>query len=297
MKYILVLLLCGGMQAFAEDAERGTNPEASDTDNIITNVKMRAESGSKSKYSIASSLSYNTGSLEKPFGEKRGNLSGAAGSTDYTSLTGSLSGKYTLNAQESLFGGFGVRWITPTSADTPKGHTKVDADNPYLKYQYLYRWLGMQASFVFSQSYYTNANQVKNGYVTGTAISQYTAYDFGGSRFSVGAIPYLNLGFFNKHSAAKKATQSDYGFGVTPFVEYRVTDRLNVRTDTNVASFEHIRSEENDHTYFRQRVIQTFSVGYAITRDIYISPGVLWVVADPRNDRTTTWISSSINIF
>ncbi|NJM09665.1 MAG: hypothetical protein HC883_01840 [Bdellovibrionaceae bacterium] len=296
---IILLTLVMSFSIYAQEENAPAPAAAEDTDALITNIKMRAEAGSKSKYSLAFALGYNTGGLEKPFADKRPNLSGGKGSTDFTSLTGSVSGKYTFDAQKSVFAGLGVRWITPTQSHKPTAYTgdKVDADNPFVRYQYLYRWLGVQASASVSQTFYTASDLQNNGYVTGTSFSQYNAYDFGGSRFSVGFIPYLNLGFFNKDTAAAKSAQSDYSFGVTPFIEYRLTDKINLRSDSNPAAFEHIRSTEDAHTYNRQRVIQTFSVGFALTRDIYISPGVLWVVEDPRDDRSSTWISMNINVF
>lgn len=292
MKFICFLLLMAcPLPSFSE--------EATDTDELITNIKMRAESGSKSKYSLAFALGYNTGSLEKPFDEKRPNLSGAKGSTDFTWLNGTVSGKYSIDTQRSLFGGLGVRWITPTRWSTPAGYKgeKVDADNPYFRFQYLYRWLGIQASLGITQTVFTASDLLKLGYLTKTEISQYNAYDFGGSKFSVGFIPYLNLGFFDQDDLSSRKSQSDYAFGVTPFIEFRVNDWINLRSDSNPLAFEHIRSESDFSTYNRQAVVQTFSVGFAVTRDIYISPGVLWLVGDPRSDRTTTWISTNFNIF
>ncbi len=297
---ICILVALASFVTHAQEATTTTDSASgADTDAIITNIKMRTESGSKSRYSLAFALGYNTGSLEKPFDEKRPNLSGQAGNTDFTSLTGSVSGKYTLDPQRSFFGGVGVRWIVPSQMEKPAGYTgdKVDADNPFVRYQYLYRWLGVQASLGVTQTVFTASDLQKNGYVTQTGISQYNAYDFGGSQFSVGFIPYLNLGFFDKNSAAAKATQADYAFGITPFIEYRVNDWINLRSDSNPMAFEHRRSSSNANTYLRQRVIQTFAVGFAVTRDIYVSPGVLWIVADPRNDRTTTWVSANFNIF
>ena len=58
-----------------EDAKpaTATNKPAQgpDADEIITNKKMRAESGSKSKWSIGSALSYSGGTIETPLNEKR----------------------------------------------------------------------------------------------------------------------------------------------------------------------------------------------------------------------------------
>src|SRR3954467_3672211 len=62
-----------------------------DVDTMITNSAMRADSGSKSKWSIASSLNYAGGSIEKPLAEDRPNISGVTGTTDKSLIDGQIS--------------------------------------------------------------------------------------------------------------------------------------------------------------------------------------------------------------
>ena len=50
-------------------------------------------------------------------------------------------------------------------------------------------------------------------------------------------------------------------------------------------------------TFHRQDVSQNFGLGYAIRRDIYISPGVSFDVSNLRADRTTWSVGANVNLF
>src|SRR4051812_43788080 len=68
---------------------QGTKPPAGkDVDEILTNAKMRAESGSKSKYSLATAFSYSGGSIERPLSDHVPNLADATGSMPEAYLGG-----------------------------------------------------------------------------------------------------------------------------------------------------------------------------------------------------------------
>lgn len=277
--------------------EAPKNPSATeDIDNIITNKRMRAETGAKSKFSLASSLAYSAGSLETPLSQERPNLSQAYGSTELSALTGSVSLKYGINAQHSVFAGVGLRWLSPLYNSVPDGYSKFDADNPYVNYQYLYRWLGVQSALTLNETFYTNANLIRGGWVTKWSVSQNNVFDLGTSGFSLGVNIYGNVGYFNKNDIGSKMGQSDYEFGLVPALEYRVSDRVTLRTDSNLLSFQHSRATPNPHTYGQQRFAQTFAVGISVARDIYLYPGVQWLAEDIRADRTSTWISANINL-
>lgn len=270
-----------------------------DVDAIITNKRMRAETGSKSKFSLASSLSYSAGSVRTPFSNERPNLSAATGTTDVSALGGSLSLKYGLNTQSALFAGVGLRWLSPLYGQTPVGYNgnKFDVDNPYVNYQYLYRWAGIQSALTLNQTFYTNTNLTRGGYVTSWSVSQNNVYDIGTTGLTFGVNVYANLGYFDNHSPGAKAFQSDYAFGLVPALEYRLTDKISLRTDSNPLSFQHVRSARGAHTYQQQRWAQTLALGITVTRDVYLYPGIQWVVGDIRSERTATWVSANINMF
>src|SRR6185312_14650484 len=179
------------------------NKVPGDIDQTITNNKMRAETGSKSKYSLSSQLSYIGGSIEKPLAEDRPNIAGARGTTDAALLGGQVSVKYNVSTGQSLMAGVGVRWISPLQgSNVPKGYrgNKVDADNPYLVYQNLYKWSGVQSALQVSPTVYTNSNLVKDGYVATLAVSQNNIYEIGGTGLSLGLYLLAQTGYFDNNS-------------------------------------------------------------------------------------------------
>jgi hypothetical protein len=275
-------------------------PAGEDVDTVITNGRMRAETGSKSRYSISTAFGYSAGSLKSPLSERRPNLSEATGYTDVAALNGSIAGKYSFTTQQSAFAGVGVRWVTPFAGPAvPAGYNgdKFDADNPYLMYQYLYRWAGVQSSFQVQETFFTASNLVRDGYVTTWGVSQNNVYDLGDSGFTVGLNAYVGLGYFDKNTEKARLNQSDYSFGASPSLEYRMSDRFSLHTDANLFIYQHLRSERGAYTFDRQKVVQSLSLGALVTRDIFVSPGVQFDPLNLRADRTTTWVSANINLF
>jgi hypothetical protein len=275
-------------------------PKGQDIDTIITNNKMRAETGSKSKYSISTSLGYAGGSLNKPFDSHRPNITNGTGSTAVPVLGGSISGKYSLDTQNSVSVGIGARMIAPLEGSSkPKDYAgnKYDADNPSINLQHLYRWSGIQSSLNLTETFFTANNLTRQGYVTSWGLGQNNMYDIGQTGLSVGANTYVGLAVYNKHDAINRQGQSDYSWGFSPAVEYRLTDRLSLHTDSNLFIYEHLRSQTRAWTFRRQDVSQNFSFGYAVQRDIYISPGVSFIISDLRSDRTTWSLNANVNLF
>lgn len=275
------------------------NAQEDDIDQLITNPKMRAESGSKSKYSLASTLTYSGGSLNQPFGKTRPNLTGATGTTDFPSLVGQVSGKYNISKITALLGGVGVRWVAPFAggADLPGYEGKrLDAADPYVIYQYLYRVGGLQSNVQAKQTLYTASDLTKRGFVTSFNLSQNSVYEIGTTGLSLGFNANLNLGWFNKEDAESRKGQSDYTIAFTPNAEYRFTETVNARLETNAFVYEHLRSRSNALTFNKQDVSQTLSLGVAVTRDVFVSPGVSFVASNLRLDRTQWSVSATINL-
>ncbi|MBX3021807.1 MAG: hypothetical protein KF799_09045 [Bdellovibrionales bacterium] len=283
-----------------ELTETTSKPDGQDVDTLITNKKLRTDTGSKSRYSISTSLNYAGGSLQQPFGEKRPNITGALGTTDFPALGGSISGKYNLTTQQALFAGFGLRWVAPLSGTrTPNGYQgdRVDVENPYFAYQYIYNLFGLQSAVSLRQTYVSASDQQRKGFLTNWGFGQTSVYEFEGTGFSIGFNTYIGAAVFTKHDPEFKKEQGDYSWAFLPAIEYRLTDKVNLRMDSNLFVFEHIRSSENPWTFRRYDVSQNFGVGISVTRDIYLSPGVSFVIGDLRADRTTWSIGSSANLF
>ncbi len=282
-----------------QDVEASAKSDA-EVDQILTNRKMRADSGSRSKYSVSVGLGYGGGSLERPLDDARPNIAEGPGTTDFASMGGSISAKYSLRSTHALLAGTGIRWITPLAGrSTPAGYTgeKVDVNNPYGIYQYIYNWLGLQAVVQAQLNYFTASDLIRDGYVSTLGLSQNSAYLIPGSGLTLGAHAYVGVGYFNDDSPRAKANQSDYSFGFSPFVEYQFTDRLNLRTGTNLLILPHMRSSTDPWTFRRQKVTQNIGLGISVARDLFISPGVDFIISDIRSDRSTISLSASLNLF
>jgi hypothetical protein len=280
------------------NGQKNTTP-GSDIDETITNNKMRAETGSKSRYSISSQLNYIGGSVDKPLAEDRPNIAGATGTTDAALIGGQISGKYNISSSQSLLAGVGVRWISPLQGSgTPKGYDgrKVDADNPYVVYQKLYKWSGVQSALQLQPTFFTNSNLVADGYVSTLALSQNNIFEIGHSGLSLGLYLMAQTGYYNNNSPAAKANQSDLTFNFDPFIEYQLTEKANIRTVTNLWNYEHARSMAWN-TYIFDKVYQSVGVGYAITRDVFLYPNVQFLPDDIRSDRTNVALNTYINLF
>ena len=91
----------------------GKNKVEGDIDSEVTNARMRATSGSKSKYSLSSSLSWLGGRIADPFIEERPNIVGDPSTETATSFSGSFSGRYRWTKNSSVTLGIGAGVLTP----------------------------------------------------------------------------------------------------------------------------------------------------------------------------------------
>ena len=273
--------------------------QINDVDEIITNKQLRASTGSKSRLSLALGLNYSGGSLNAPLSEDRPNISGGTGATDFASAGGSVSVKYNLTARQALLGGIGVRLISPLQGtSTPQGYNgdKMDASNPYLNYQYIYKVAGIQSVVQASATFFTQSDLVREGFVMSLGLSQNNIYEFGHSGFSVGSSYYVGTGFYNQNDPVSLSEQSDYSFGISPYVEYQITEMVNFHTGWSW-TFEHIRNQPSGNTYRQDLVTQNLGFGFSITRDIFLYPNIAFMPNNIRADSTLVALGANINIF
>ena len=279
-------------------------------DDLITNAKLRAESGSTSKYSINVSMDYNGGSLQKPLGENRPNITEGAELTGYSGLEGNINGKVNLTKTDSLFAGIGVRAVTPFASNVPEGAgDRFNASNPSVTYQKIGRIGGMQSIFSAGPTAFTAKDLRKVGYVANIGVQEALAYDFGGSRFTLGGYISVAGRNFDKSASSVCATteegdpiacgnfQPDYTAGLYPFMEYQISDNLSLRTVAGVAVFDHMRSEDRALTFVQNKMYQSIGLGYSVTRDIYLYPNIQFIPEDIRNERTNVALSTIFNLF
>lgn len=282
-----------------------------DVDELITNNLLRAQTGSKSRWSLSSNLDYSGGSIQKPLAEDRPNIASTTGDTPKASINGTISGKYNISAVNSLSAGVGVRWIAPLSTGSPKNYNgdRVDAVNPMLTFQHLYKWSGIQSVLAVEPIYYTESNLVKQGYEYLLYVSQDNVLEIGHSGLSLGVSVSGQFGTFNKTGPLGskndqdnyiddlRTVQADYVFGLSPILEFAFNDTYNFRTVTNIWNFEHMRSFSSPNKYVNDTITQSVGLGISVTRDVFIYPNVQFLPENIRSDRTNVAVNTNINLF
>jgi hypothetical protein len=146
-------------------------------------------------------------------------------------------------------------------------------------------------------TYFTQSNLVEQGFLASSGLSQNNAYEFGHSGLTVGLFAYTGLGFYFKNDLIDRQNQSDYSWGFEPFLEYQISDRLNLRSGWNLWIFEHIRAQSDPNTYRWDKVTQNVGLGISITRDFFLYPNIQFLPDNLRSNLTTVALSSNLNIF
>jgi hypothetical protein len=295
--------------AESEEKKPGEAPTPENVDELITNNNLRALSGSKSKWSIASEFNYNGGTISSPFSQDRPDISGASGTTTKADLDGSISVKYNLSTKSALLAGIGVRWIAPFSTGNIKNYDgdAFDFINPYLTYQYIYKWWGIQSVLQASFMEWTQSDQTALGYGQQVSIDQENMYEIGETHISIGASINVQYQWFNKSGAYGNPSdqanyisdlgmvQSQYLFTVAPELEYQISDKVNFRTLVNLWTYEHYKVAPQ--TLIHDVVYESVGVGVSITRDIFVYPNVQFLPGNIGSQLTNVGVTATINLF
>ncbi|MAX66303.1 MAG: hypothetical protein QF441_16200 [Bacteriovoracaceae bacterium] len=316
-KSVAIGLVLLGAHAFADTnsatststtkVKKNQNKKADKADELITNQRMRANSGSLSNISMSSSFSYSGGSVQKPLAADRPNIGAAGDNVAVAGLAGSISGTYRLNKLNRVSIGTGLSTIAPfndsidtndenaeAAFDNNKG--KIDVADPYVVYTHVNKFMGVQSMFLADVTKITDSSYNDRGYDWSTGVDLNTMYNFGGSRFSVGAYMYvkkyiLNTGIDENNNVDG---ETDMTIGFLPQMEYSLSDTFTLRTIVRSNIYDNSYAERDD---FSQRIItQSVGVGISVTRDIYLYPNMQFVVKDMRDDKTNVGISATINI-
>ncbi len=285
------------------------NEETDFADQMLTNKKLRTESGSKSKYSIAVEFEYNGGSIIKPLDKNRPNIKQAAELSSYTGAEAYVSGKWNINGADSLWLGLGLRAVTPFNSKVPQGAgQRLNASNPSLLYQKISRFVGFQSITNLSATFDTEKDIRATGTLGNAQLIENIAYDFDGSRYSVGSEVILTYRFFDRsvsnycvinefETGECGDYQSDYSFGFNPFFEYEINDNFSFRSEWGLFVYDHSRPEGRSFTMARNAVYQSVGLGISLMRDLYLYPNVQFIPSDIRADKTNVALTTFFNLF
>jgi hypothetical protein len=329
MKLRILALLAAFAMATGVHAEEATTTSAStsktkvkkkagDIDEEITNAKMRAEMGSKSKWSFSSSLSYSGGPIEQIQSKNRPNLDNDP-IAPVTTLGGDVGVRYRVDKRSSISAGVGISAIQPFHApqkDVPGvkgGHKtyfdKFQVDDPYASYTYAKKFGQVQTVLSGTLGFGTSQQSQDSNYVVGGNAAANMKWTPKGSNLTLGLLLSATKNVYSSRVKTPKgfANYTDWTAGVYPIAEYAFTDSVIART---VFWGMRYRNLQDDDTFTLTRLSQGQSVGlgFAVTRDIFLYPNMQFYWADvSASNPTTIWntlgknstfgISANISLF
>lgn len=285
------LLTCAGWMAHSDEGISSTvkieevAPEASGEVIEVSNSKVKAMAGSESKYSMAGDFQYNGASIEKPFGNKRPNPENNLVAPQ-TELKGNLGLAYRMNSNTTINAGSGVVFVAPTE----EGLNKSEVSTPYLKLNKTYKAFGAEQVTTARFKYYTGRDR-DVGRNTAYSLLHYLAYQLGQSRWSMGAD--LGATYWTHLSDAEKGDY-EYGWGATPFAEYKISDRWAL---TNSFTFGGTHYQGTRAEKFRDDTIYgDLGVNVALIEGVVMTPQIEYYPGDLKPETSTIGITAIVNM-
>ncbi len=281
----------------AQELKTKQPADQKDIDAEITNAKMRAESGSKSKHSFSLDIAYSGGTVNSPVAYRRPNIAGAEATPTLTSLGGEINYRYRISPEYSMTAGVGLEMIAPgfelEKGDADGGSQKYDVSNP-----------GIGLSRSFKKGRFQNISSVSATYYTNKELTQLLHYR---SSFGVGhtALTEIGTSGWQLGLSVSLATydysevlgngkfQTVNSLGIYPFVEYAINDTYNFRTVFRGSTFS--SKKNNPDAYKQGEPTQSMGLGIAATRDIFLYPNIQWTWHHPTADKTNVALSATMN--
>ena len=291
-----------------EDAADKKNKVEGDIDQEITNARMRAESGSKSKFSLSSSINYTGGSFDKPFGERRPNIAGTPGNQVRTSMGIALDGRYRWSKNDSVTLGTEAALMTPFQGDVDGASNQLNVFDPVIGYSRVGKVGWLQTSSGISAGFGTSKESQAVDYTTGLGLSVTGLHTFQ-SGLTAGLSVSTGYNFYGNNAGEQTddgtAAPGYYGgdrrtqwsLGIYPFAEYAFNDTYSFRTVFGYFNWRHLYGDDNSFRLLQTYVYQSIGIGISVTRDIYLYPNIQFVPDNVRDDFTNVALSATLNVF
>ncbi len=260
-------------------------------DKEITDSKLKADSGSLSRYSMKFSLSYYGPAVGDLNNEMQPNPDGSIGGE--TSLGGSISARYRIDSKSAVGVGTGVSALTPL-----QGVKRYDVKNPFISYDRNARIGDMQMRNSFGVTTITNPDYRAIGEYAGLNYDNSMIYNVGTTGLGVGVDTSISYYLYDRDvdmTKKKERTVGRYNVSFYPQVKYNFTDRFNAYTSLNI-SFINPRGFEDQSVLWNRTLSQRIGMGYAFTRDIYFAPYLNFYPKTPATDSTTINFSTTFSI-
>lgn len=255
----------------------------------ITDSKLKAEAGSLSRYSLKFHLSYYGPTINDLSVKDQPNPDGSIGTYE-TALGGSIGARYRLSSTRSITAGSGLKAIYPFN-----GCNRVDLNNPYLNYDVLSKVAGIQMRNSPGISYVTVPNYKVVGQFASLTYDLGMVYNIGTSDVAIGLESNINYLLYNRDYIKKDKKAAQYNIAFFPNIKYNFTDNLNAVTSLSL-NYWNARSTKSAFNLQKRTLGERLGLGYAITRDIYISPYLVFYPSKLATNTTTINLTTTFSL-
>jgi hypothetical protein len=276
-------------------------------DELITNRRFRASNGSLSNFSFNTQISYNGGSLDKPFSADRPNISNAGDTTSIAGIAGTINGSYRINKLNRVNLGAGVQMLAPfnDSIDTndPRAEQEfkenrgvLDITNPYASFTHMNKFFGVQTIATAGITQYTASNLTDIGYQNDVNFALNTMYAVGKTGFSFGALAVYTKYFYDggDYTDKEEANQADVVWGFLPQAEYIINDTFNLRTIIRTNWYQ---NSTFDQDFSQRPITQSVGLGISVNRDVFLYPNIQFAHSNLQAGVTNVGFTANINMF
>ena len=297
-----------------EDLKKPTE-KVKDIDEEITDARLRATLGSKSRWSFKSTWTYSGGSMEEPLSSVRPSYRFAPDREAMASLSSTVGVNVRITDRDNLSFGTGLSIVDPFHGDITgnannyangakgKEMRRYNVATPYLGWSRGYKALGTQMVTSVTGNYYTSEAVTTRGYYGSASVGQTVLANFGTSKWNGGVAFTLAKEFYGNEMTdtnflpqyqAGTADREEWTVGAYPFLQYSFTDKYSFRTVFGYGEF--VKSERTTEMV-QAEPYQSIGIGVSVTRDIYMYPNVQFTPKDIRNDRTNVGLTTNLNLF
>ena len=294
--YLIIICLLIASNSWANE-EKDNKEQNIDIDKEVINPRLRAISGSKSKWSLTFTLDYNGGTLVNPFGQVRPDIYGNPENETLTSLSGSFSGRYRFDEKNSVLLGIGMAWLSPLRDDNDPANGQFSMVNPGVGYSRVERIGIFQIVSGADYVHGTSQSYQEQNLTAFFALSTTLLTNFDNSRFNLGlSLSFTN--YFYSDDPVSEDKRTSYAIGLFPFFEFEITKVYYFRTVFGYMNYEQLRGEDDQSVTSMNTapLYQSVGIGIAISRDIYIYPNIQFLPKDMSTANTNFAISATINV-
>jgi hypothetical protein len=328
MKLLLTtaaVLLSFSVNAFAAETSTGsaneskanltniTNAEApakgKDLDAEVTDIKLRADSGKKSKYSTSFFLTYSGGSLSNPGDDVRPNVTGGRAVAPVM-LSGNVGVRYRKDKNNSFYAATGIARARPFHSR--EGDEDWEVSTPHIVYNRTHGISDLQISSNYRLYFMTEDRFTDLGQNVTVGYSLVAKNKIANTRFSGGVSMNIGYNFYDGReiSLAKvkakygrrysqytdiEQLQPDYTFSLSPAIQYQVNDYVYAYTSFSLLSHTHYKADK-PFRMSNENVTQSLGASAALSRDFVLSPYVTFEPENTSRDRTAVNLGATINL-